>query len=276
MLRSVRSEAGTGYAMSSAGADRSLRVALCRAPWRFHHPARRASRGLVLRTSSPRAAVVAAAFLSALALPVPARAQAPTFEVVPAFSARSVLPGQPFTISGVLPGGAADAGRPVQLFEASAPFTGAAYAMVAGGTAGPGGEFGFPVLPVFKAYWAVVAPETAGRPREASQGYLVAVRRKVSIKTSTRRPRTGALVRFSGFVAPAFTAGPDAVATLQRRTGKGGYRDVRSVAMRAAGTVSSYRVSVHVPRAGVYRVLVPSTATYSQGASVAVTVHVRR
>jgi hypothetical protein len=230
----------------------------------------------VLRTSSTRAAAAAAALLSALALAVPARAQAPTFEIVPAFSARSVLPGQPFSVSGVLPGGAADAGRAVQLFEARAPFPGAAYAMVAGATAGPGGEFSFPVLPVFKAYWAVVAPEAAGRAREASQGYLVAVRRKVSIRTSTRRPRAGALVRFSGFVSPAFTAGPDAVATLQRRNGAGGYRDVRSVAMRAAGPVSSYRLRVRIRRAGVYRVLVPSTATYSQGASVSVTVHMRR
>jgi hypothetical protein len=132
------------------------------------------------------------------------------------------------------------------------------------------------VLPVLKAYWAVVAPESPGRPREASQGYLVAVRRKVSIRTSTRRPRAGALVRFSGFVSPAYTPGPDAVATLQRRNRQGGYSDVRSVLMRTAGPVSSYRVRVRMRRAGVYRVLVPSTPTYSQGASVAVAVHVRR
>jgi hypothetical protein len=229
----------------------------------------------VLRTSSTRVAAAAAAFLSALALVVPARAQAPTVEIVPAFTARSVLPGQSFTVSGVLPGGAADAGRAVQLFEASAPFAGASYAMVAGATAGSGGEFAFPVLPVFKAYWAVVAPDTPGHPREASQGYLVAVRRKVSIRTSTRRPHVGALVRFSGFVSPAYTPGPDAVATLQRRNRQGGYSDVRSVLMRPAGPVSSYRVRLHIRRAGVYRVLVPSTATYSQGASVAVTVHLR-
>jgi hypothetical protein len=243
---------------------------------RFRRRPRRASGALVRRTGSPRAAAAAAAFLSALALAIPARAQAPTVEIVPAFSARSVLPGQAFSVSGVLPGGAADAGRTVQLFEARAPFQGAAYAMVAGTTSGSGGEFSFPVLPVFKAYWAVVAPQTAGRPREASQGYLVAVRRKVSIRTSTRRPRAGGLVRFSGFVSPPFTLGPDAVATLQRRNRRGGFSDVRSVLMRAAGTVSSYRLRVRMRRAGVYRVLVPSTATYSQGASVAVTVHLRR
>jgi hypothetical protein len=230
----------------------------------------------VLRTGSTRAAAAAAGFLTMLALAVPARAQAPTPEILPAFSARSLLLGQTFTVSGALPGGAADAGRPVQLFEARAPFAPVTFAMVAGSTAGPAGEFSFPVLPDLKAYWAVVAPQTATQPREASQGYLVAVRRKVSIRTSTRRPRAGGLVRFSGFVSPAFTPGPEAVATLQRRNRRGGYTDVRSVLMRAAGPVSSYRLRLRVRRAGVYRVLVPSTATYSQGASVPVTVHVRR
>jgi hypothetical protein len=203
---------------------------------------------------------VGAAFVSALALAVPARAQAPTVDIAPAFSAQSILPGQSFTVSGALAGGAADAGREVQLFEESAPFPGA-YAMVATATAGPGGEFSFPVTPVVKAYWAVVAPEASGRPREASVGYLVAVRRKVSIRTSTRRPRAGALVRFSGFVSPPFDLGPTAVAVLQRRNRAGGFTDVRSVLMRAAGPVSSYRLRVRMRRAGVYRVLVPSTAT---------------
>ena len=101
------------------------------------------------------------------------------------------------------------------------------------------------------------------------------MRRKVSIRTSTRRPRPGALVRFSGFVSPPFDLGPTALATLQRRNRQGGFTDVRSVLMRAAGPVSSYRVRLHIRRAGVYRVLVPSTATYSQGASVAVALHVR-
>jgi hypothetical protein len=210
-----------------------------------------------------------------VALAGSAAAQAPTVEIVPTFSVTSLLPGQSFTVSGVLAGGAADAGREVQLFEDRAPFPGA-YAMVASGSAGPGGEFAFPVTPPLKAYWAVVAPEASGHPREASAGYLVAVRRKVSIRTSTRRPRAGAPVRFSGFVSPPFDLGPTAVAVLQRRNRQGGFTDVRSVRMRAAGPVSSYRVRVRMRRAGVYRVLVPSTTTYSQGASVAVTLHVRR
>jgi hypothetical protein len=228
----------------------------------------------VPRTISAGAAV-AVVWCVALALVGPARGQPPTIEIVPTFSARSLLPGQPFTVSGVLPGGPADAGREVQLFEDRAPFPGG-YALVATASAGPGGEFAFPVTPVLKAYWAVVAPEVSGHPREASAGYLVAVRRKVSIRTSTRRPQAGAPVRFSGFVSPPFDLGPSALATLQRRNRQGGFTDVRSVPMRSAGPVSSYRLRVRMRRSGVYRVLVPATPTWSQGASVAVTIHVRR
>jgi hypothetical protein len=132
------------------------------------------------------------------------------------------------------------------------------------------------VTPVRKAYWAVVAPTTSTRPREASPGFLVGVRRKVSIRTSTRRPRKGSLVRFSGFVSPSFPVGPESVATLQRRNRQGGFTDVRGVRLRAAGEFSSYRLREHVRRSGVYRVVVPSSLFFSPGASVAVTVRVRR
>jgi hypothetical protein len=192
----------------------------------------------------------AAAGALALALGTPAGAQAPSPDIPVTFSARSVLSGQPFTISGVLPGGAADAGRPLQLFERRAPFPGT-YAIVANAAAGPAGEFAFPVTPVRKAYWAVVAPQTAARPREASNGFLVAVRRKVSIRTTTRRPRKASLVRFSGFVSPSFPVGPGSVATLQRRNRLGGFADVRTVLLKAAGGVSSYRLRTRAARSGV-------------------------
>jgi hypothetical protein len=205
----------------------------------------------------------------------PAGAQAPAPEITLTFSATSVLAGQGFTISGTLPGGAADAGRPLQLYERRAPFPGT-YAVVQTGAAGPSGEFRFGVDPVLKAYWSVVAEATATRPREASPGFLVGVRRKVSIRTSTRRPRKGRLVRFSGFVSPSFPVGPGSVATLQRRNRRGGFTDVRPVLLKAAGAFSSYRLRTRVVRSGVYRVVVPSSTFYSTGASVAVTVRVRR
>jgi hypothetical protein len=223
------------------------------------------------RTAGPALVV---ALVLALA-GAPARAQAPAPEIPLTFSATSVLAGQGFTISGTLPGGAADAGRPLQLYERRAPFPGT-YAVVQAGAAGPSGEFTFGVGPVLKAYWSVVAEATATRPREASPGFLVGVRRKVSIRTSTRRPRKGRLVRFSGFVSPSFPVGPGSVATLQRRNRRGGFTDVRPVLLKAAGAFSSYRLRTRVMRSGVYRVVVPSSTFYSTGASVAVTVRVRR
>ena len=210
-----------------------------------------------------------------LAAVAPAGAQVPAPEIPLTFSTTSVLAGQGLTISGVLPGGAIDAGRPLQLYEQRAPFPGT-YAIVSNGASGPSGEFVFTVTPVRKAYWSVVAPTTATRPREASPGFLVAVRRQVSIRTSTRRPRKGRLVRFSGFVSPGFPAGPGSAATLQRRNRRGGFTDVRAVALKAAGAFSSYRLRTRVTRSGVYRVVVPSSTFFSAGASVAVTVRVRR
>jgi hypothetical protein len=224
------------------------------------------------RRHAVRAAAATAAL--ALALAAPAAAQAPTIDLPLTFSARSMLSGQSFTITGVLAGGAADAGRPLQLFERQAPFPGE-YAVVDNGAAGPSGEFSFTVTPVRKAYWAVVAPETSSRPREASNGFLVAIRRKVSIRSTTRRPRRGTLVRFSGFVSPSFPVGPGSTATLQRRNSTGAFSNVKSVLLGAAGAFSSYRVRTRVRRSGVYRVVVPASTFFSIGASVAITLRVR-
>ena len=195
--------------------------------------------------------------------------------VTPSFSTRSLLGGQTFFVSGTLPGGAADAGRPVRLHERRAPFPGD-FAVAQTATAGPGGEFAFTVTPVRKAYWAVVAPATGSKPRAASRGYLVALRRQVSIRSTTRRPRKGSAVRFSGFVSPAFPIGPASVATLQRRDRAGGFGDVTVVLLRSAGAFSSYRIRTRLWRSGVYRVVVPSTSFFSRGASVAITLRVRR
>jgi hypothetical protein len=205
---------------------------------------------------------------------VPAAAQAPAPEIPVTFSVRSLLSGDPFTVNGVLPGGAADAGRSLELYEQRAPFPGA-YALASTSAAGPSGEFVFSVTPVRKAYWAVVAPETTTRPREASNGFLVAVRRKVSIRTTTRRPLRGRFVRFSGFISPSFPVGPGSVATLQRRNAQGGFTDVKSVLLGAAGQFSSYRLRTRVRRSGVYRVVVPASTFFSTGASVGVTLHMR-
>ena len=87
---------------------------------------------------------------------------------------------------------------------------------------------------------------------------------------------SGRFVRFSGFVSPSFPVGPGSVATLQRRNTQGGFTDVKSVLLRAAGQFSSYRLRIRVRRSGVYRVVVPASMFFSTGASVGVTLHMRR
>jgi hypothetical protein len=131
-------------------------------------------------------------------------------------------------------------------------------------------------MPPRKAYFSIVVPATATAGRQASPGFLVAVRRKVSIKVSDRTPRKNQLVRFSGFVSPSYPLGPSSVATLQRRDRTGAFANVKAVLLKAAGTFSSYRVRVHVHRAGTYRVYVPASTFFSTGASVAILVRVHR
>jgi hypothetical protein len=219
-----------------------------------------------------RACLAAVSLSIAVAAAPPAHAQ--DAEVALRFSARSVLGGEAFTLSGQLPGAAADAGRVVELYEKRAPFPGA-WAIVQTSVAGPDGEFAFTATPGLKAYWAVAAQATPTRPRFVSRGHLVAVRRKVSIRTSTRRPRAGRPVRFSGFVSPAYPAAMRAVAMLQRRTSRGRWVTVRRMRVRAAGAFSSYRVRARVWRRGAYRVVVPPTTLMSRGASVAIAVRIR-
>jgi hypothetical protein len=168
--------------------------------------------------------IIVGAMLTTGALALPAVADDPA--PVVNFSVRNVLPGAPVAISGTLVNGAADAGRQVQLYERRAPFPGT-WAVLQEGTAGADGSYSFSVVPVRKAYYSVVAPATATAGREASPGLLVTVRRKVSIKVSDRTPRKNQLVRFSGFISPAFPLGPSSVAALQRRD-RTGFANVRA------------------------------------------------
>jgi hypothetical protein len=217
---------------------------------------------------------LAAAALLALATTAPlAGAQDP--DPVVNFTERNILLGAPFTVSGTLINGAADAGRTVQLYERRAPFPGT-WSVLQEAAAGPDGSYSFSVTPTRKAYFSIVAPATAALGRQASPGYLVSVRRKVSIKVNDRTPRKNQLVRFSGFISPAYPLGPSSVATLQRRNGAGAFVSVKAVLLKAAGAFSSYRARIHVRRAGTYRVFVPASTYFSTGASVAITVRVHR
>jgi hypothetical protein len=206
-----------------------------------------------------------------IALPASAADPAPVVN----FSTRDVLLGAPVTLSGTLVNGAADAGRQLQLYERRAPFPGT-WAVAHEGVAGADGSYLFTITPPRKAYYSIVAPATATAGRQASPGFLVAVRRNVSIKISDSTPRKNQLVRFSGFISPAYPLGPSSVATLQRRNRTGAFANVRAMLLKAAGAYTSYRARIHVRRPGAYRVYVPPSTFLSSGASVAVVVRVHR
>jgi hypothetical protein len=220
-----------------------------------------------------RAILAVATIIAVGAVALPAGADDP--DPVVNFSERNVLLGTPVTVSGALVNGAADAGRQVQLYERRAPFPGT-WAVLQEGVAGPDGSYTFSVTPPRKAYYSVVAPATASAVRQASPGFLVAVRRKVSIKVSDRTPRKNQLVRFSGFIAPSYPLGPGAVATLQRRDKSGSFTNVKAALLKAAGDFTSYRVRIRLKSPGIYRIAVPSSTYYGSGASVAVVVRVHR
>jgi hypothetical protein len=207
----------------------------------------------------------------ALALPAGADDPAPVVNL----SARDVLLGDPVTISGTLVNGAADAGRQVQLYERRAPFPGT-WAVLQEGAAGADGGYSFTAVPARKAYYSVVAPATATAGRQASPGLLVTARRRVSIKVSDRTPRKNQLVRFSGFISPAYPLGPGGVATLQRRDKTGAFANVKAVLLKAAGAFTSYRLPIRLRSPGVYRVAVPSSTYWGSGESVGVVVRVHR
>jgi hypothetical protein len=220
-----------------------------------------------------RASLAVATLLAVglIALPASAADPAPVVN----FSERNVLIGAPVTVSGTLLNGAGDAGRQVQLYERRAPFPGT-WAVAQAGVAGADGSYLFTITPPRKAYYSIVAAATATAGRQASPGFLVAVRRKVSVKISDRTPRKNQLVRFSGFISPSYPLGPSSVATLQRRDRTGAFANVKAILLKAAGAYTSYRARIHVRRPGAYRVYVPPSTFLSSGASVAVVVRVHR
>jgi hypothetical protein len=127
------------------------------------------------------------------------------------------------------------------------------------------------------AYSFTVTPDTSTQYRadvkqSKSPVATLAVRWKVTRTVSTRTPKKGTRVLFSGTVSPAHTGG---AAKIQRRSG-GVYKTVKTTTLAAASTTSSsYSVRVRVRRTGTYRVQVDGDGAHETGHSRAVklTVH---
>ena len=98
------------------------------------------------------------------------------------------------------------------------------------------------------------------------------MRWKVTRTVSTKRPKRGSRVLFSGLVSPAHVG---ATASIQRRSG-GVWKTVKTTALAAStATSSAYSVRIRVRRTGTYRVRVEGDGAHEAGNSsrVKLTVH---
>jgi hypothetical protein len=92
----------------------------------------------------------------------------------------------------------------------------------------------------------------------------LAVRWKVTRTVSTRHPKRGSRVRFSGTVGPAHNGG---TVKIQKRSG-GVYRTVKTATLApATATSSSYSVRVRVRRSAKYRARVEGDGAHLAGNS---------
>lgn len=119
-------------------------------------------------------------------------------------------------------------------------------------TADSTGHYSFTVSPRVNTTYRVMA-KTA--PAATSSNLLVNVRVKVTIRVSTTKPVVGQLVRFSGFVFPAY-AGKTVL--IQRKTTKGWKTMAQAtlVATTPLGSItrSKYRKRIRFRKSGLYRV----------------------
>jgi hypothetical protein len=127
------------------------------------------------------------------------------------------------------------------------------------------------------AYSFAVTPDTSTHYRAEIKGAkslvaALAVRWKVTRSVSTKRPKRGKRVLFSGLVSPAHVGG---TASIQRRTG-GVWKTVKTATLAAStSTSSAYSVRIRVRRTGTYRVRVEGDGAHDAGNSsrVKLTVH---
>jgi hypothetical protein len=190
--------------------------------------------------------------VSALALVGPALAKPPgagSSTVTIAAAPTSVVFGSASTISGQATGKKA-AGASIELQAQSSTGT---FSKVATATADSTGHYSFKVTPTQNTTYRVVA-HTA--PQATSSNVAVKVRVKVTLAVSTTKPKAGSLVRFSGFVLPAYNG---KAVQIQRKTTTG-FRTVAHATLAAAtplGAVARSKFSkrLRIRRSGTYRVL---------------------
>jgi hypothetical protein len=208
----------------------------------------------------PSARVIAlaacAVVLPAVALAAPPQPTQVTIGVSPG----TVTFGKPAVVSGTTAANTA-----VTLRADPFPFNGS-FGQVAKATSNAAGAYSFTVTPDRSTHYRVDVKKAR------SPVATLLVRWKVTRSVSTRHPRRGRRVLFTGTVSPAHTGG---MVEIQRRR-SGVYRTVKLATLVAASpTSSSYAVRVRVRRTGFYRARVESDGAHEAGNSRPVKLTVR-
>jgi len=176
---------------------------------------------------------------------------------------------KPLVLSGKLSGAGGSGGIVVRFEQDQTRPYGDSYkptGLVA--TTAQNGSYSFGLKPAKNTQYRAVAQAS---PPVTSPPRLVNVRPLVGLKVSTRTPKAGRSVRFTGIVLPLRTG----TALVQRRGSTGAFVTVARGALRSSGSGSAYAIRARVRRAGEYRVKVPGTQEYVNGLSRSVALATR-
>jgi hypothetical protein len=211
--------------------------------------------------SRVRAIVLASCACAAPAVALAAK-PAPTTVTI-GIAPATITFGKAATVSGTTAANAS-----VTLRADAFPFNGT-FSQVAKTTSNASGAYAFNVSPDRTTHYRV---DVKAHPAARSAVAALAVRWHVTRTVSTRHPKRGTRVLFSGTVGPAHTGG---TAEVQRLTA-GAFKTVKTAVLAAATpTSSTYSVRVRVRRSGTYRVKVAADADHLAGHSrrVSLVVH---
>ena len=189
---------------------------------------------------------------SALVLVQPALGKPPgpgASSVTIAAAPNPIVFGSSSVITGQVTGKKA-AGATVDLQSEPFPYK-APFSTVTSSTADATGHYSFKVTPGLNTLYRVIA-KTA--PSATSANALVRVRVRLSLGVSTTHPVAGRLVRFSGFLFPAYNGRS---VQIQRETATG-WKTVAQAKLVAATPVngvarSRYSKRLRIRRSGTYR-----------------------
>lgn len=215
--------------------------------------------------------VVAAGLLAAALVPSVALAAKPPKDPKPTPGAAAlsidatpnpVIFTKPIVLSGKLSGANPKDGVAVRLEQDNTRPFGDSYKPTGRtATTANGGSYRFSFKPARNTQYRAIAKAS---PTVTSPARLVLVRPLVGLRVSTKTPRAGSRVRFSGIVLPARDG---ATALVQKRSSTGRFVTVRRTTLKDSSPGSKYSVRVRVRSSGTYRVKLVGNAEFVNGFS---------